>query len=175
MEIEYFLSQYKWLLTLHCPWPHLAMAPLMGPQQNWQERWKQLFLINRQKTAEKNVLEKTFQPFFLQCHKGGGFWQVQLLPNTLHKEARDITVVGDIICPSTIPPAFSLSSELIYVLLLHCWQAWCHLLHAHMPAQCQLKFTQPSWARSASAWPCQEQNCQGTLKQMESPNLTTVQ
>lgn len=27
----------------------------------------------QEKSREKNVLEKTFQPFLFQCHNGGGF------------------------------------------------------------------------------------------------------
>lgn len=71
IEIEYVLPQNNWLLSLHCPWPHLAMAPQMGPQQNWQESWKQLFLIKEKDKKQQRImcLKRHFSHFFCSATK----------------------------------------------------------------------------------------------------------
>lgn len=120
------------------------------------------------KQRRKNVLEKTFQPFILQCHKGGGFWQVQLLPNPLHKEARNtlyVTVVGDT-HPFTTPPALYFISELIYVLLFHCCGAdrdGATSTPTRLPSASPSSHGQIQPGLSC-AWPHQQQNCQATAE-----------
>lgn len=171
MEIEYVLSQSNWLLCLLCPWPLFSHGSTDGtPPAKPTGELKTIIFNEGKKTWNsrgKMCLKRHFSHFFCS-----GFWQVQLLPNPSHKEARDtlyITVVGDM---SFHHSSCIISHQWADLWAVRCWQGWCHFLHAHMPAQCQPKFTWPNQARSA--WPYQQQNCQATVKQIKTLNVMAV-